>query len=57
MFELTELQRQELSVHEPVAVDPQTLETYVLVRRETYERFKGSCPFYEFGVSRANGLW
>jgi hypothetical protein len=40
MIELTEQQRQELSAAEPVAIDPQTGETYVLVRRETYERFK-----------------
>jgi hypothetical protein len=40
MIELTEQQRQELSVPEPVAIDPQTRQTYVLVRRETYERFK-----------------
>ena len=40
MIELTELQRQELSAQEPVAIDPQTRETYVLVRREAYERFK-----------------
>jgi hypothetical protein len=29
-----------LSAPEPAAIDPQTGETYVLVRRETYERFK-----------------
>jgi hypothetical protein len=40
MIELTEQQRQELSAPEPTAIDPQTGETYVLVRRETYERFK-----------------
>ena len=40
MFELTEQQRQELDAPEPVAIDPQTRETYVLVRRETYDRFK-----------------
>ncbi len=40
MIELTEQQRQELSAPEPVAIDPQTREVYVLVRRETYERLK-----------------
>jgi hypothetical protein len=40
MIELTERQRQELSTPEPVAIDPQTRETYVLVRRESYERLK-----------------
>jgi hypothetical protein len=40
MIELTEQQRQELSAPEPVAIDPLTRETYVLVRREAYERLK-----------------
>lgn len=40
MIELTHEQRLELRVPEPVAIDPQTGESYVLVRRETYERFK-----------------
>ncbi len=40
MIELTELQRQELSQPEPVVIDPQTRETYVLVRSETFQRMK-----------------
>ena len=40
MFELTEQQRHELNVPEPVAIDPETRQAYVLVRRENYERFK-----------------
>jgi len=40
MIELTEQQRQELSAPEPVAIGPHTRQTYILVRRETYERFK-----------------
>ena len=40
MIELTEQQRQELNAHEPVAIDPQTNETYVLVRQPVYERLK-----------------
>jgi hypothetical protein len=40
MIELTEQQRQELRAPEPVAIDPLTRETYVLVRREAYERLK-----------------
>jgi hypothetical protein len=40
MIELNEQQRHELSAPEPVAIDPQTQETYVLVRRDVYERFK-----------------
>ena len=41
MFELTEAQRQELQQPEPVAVDPLTKETYVLVRKVVYDRLKG----------------
>ena len=40
MIELTEQQRQELSAPEPTAIDPQTRETYVLIRRDAYERLK-----------------
>ena len=40
MFELTEQQRQELIVPEPVAIDPDTRQAYVLVRKENYDRFK-----------------
>ncbi|HVS35830.1 MAG TPA: hypothetical protein VMS17_09630 [Gemmataceae bacterium] len=40
MFELTEEQPHELSAPEPVAVDPQTGNAYVLVTREIYERIK-----------------
>ena len=29
-----------LSAPEPIAIDPKTRQTYVLVRRETYERLK-----------------
>jgi hypothetical protein len=40
MIELTEEQRQELTAPEPMAIDPKTRETFVLVRRRTYDRFK-----------------
>jgi len=40
MIRLTEEQRQQLNVPEPLAVDPQTQQTYVLVRREAYDRLK-----------------
>lgn len=40
MIELTEQQRQELNLAEPLAIDPQTNETYVLVRQPVYERLK-----------------
>ena len=40
MIELTETQRQELNQQEPLAIDPRTNETYVLVRKALYERLK-----------------
>lgn len=40
MIELTEEQRRELAGPEPVAIDPQTQQVYILVRKETYERIK-----------------
>jgi hypothetical protein len=40
MIELTEQQRQELSTSEPVVIDPETREEYVLVRRAAYERLR-----------------
>jgi hypothetical protein len=40
VIELTQEQRKELSQPEPIAIDPETRETYVLVRRETYQRLK-----------------
>jgi len=40
MIELTEAQRRELCESEPLAIDPVTQETYVLVRKEAYERLK-----------------
>ena len=40
MIQLTEAQRQELNAPVPLVVDPQTKETYVLVRKEAYDRLK-----------------
>lgn len=40
MIELTEQQRRELHVPEPTAIDPQTMQTYVLVRQAVYQRLK-----------------
>ena len=40
MIELTEEQRCELKNPEPLAIDSQTAQTYVLVRKEAYERLK-----------------
>jgi hypothetical protein len=47
MIELTEEQRQELSNPEPVVIDPVTRETYVLIRREVYERFRAALDEFD----------
>jgi hypothetical protein len=41
MIELTENQRGELACPEPMAIDPQTHEEYVLVRKHVYWQLKG----------------
>jgi hypothetical protein len=41
LIELNEQQRQELSAPEPMAIDPATNTTYVLVREDLYQRIKG----------------
>ncbi len=38
MIELTEQQRIELEKPQPIAIDPQSKQTYVLVRFEAYQR-------------------
>jgi len=48
MIELTEEQRQELKEPEPIAIDPHTRETYVLVRREAYDRLKALLALDEY---------
>lgn len=55
MIELTEQQRQELSAPEPVAIDPQTRETYVLVRREAYERLKSLLALDDYDPEEGAG--
>jgi hypothetical protein len=42
MIELSEEQRRELERPEPIVVDPQTKQEYVLVRKEVYERLKSA---------------
>jgi hypothetical protein len=54
-IELTEQQRQELSVPEPLAIDPQTRETYVLVRREAYERLKALLALDDYDPEEGAG--
>jgi PHD/YefM family antitoxin component YafN of YafNO toxin-antitoxin module len=55
MIELTERQTQELSAPEPIAIDPQTGESYVLVRRETYERLKALLTLDEYDPDEGAG--
>jgi hypothetical protein len=40
MIELTAEQSRELKEPEPIAIDPETRQTYVLVRKEVYERLR-----------------
>jgi hypothetical protein len=40
MIKLTEEQRRELREPEPTALDPDTNQVYVLVRKEVYDRLK-----------------
>jgi hypothetical protein len=40
MIELTPQQRPELTEPEPIAINPDTQETYVLVRKDVYERLR-----------------
>ncbi len=40
MIELTAEQRRELAASNPIAIDPETLQEYVLVRKEEYERLR-----------------
>jgi hypothetical protein len=49
MIELTEQQRLELTGPEPVAIDPKTQETYVLVRKEAYDRIKRLLALDDYG--------
>jgi hypothetical protein len=40
MIELTQEQRRELQQPEPLAVDPETKEQFVLVRKDVYDRIR-----------------
>ncbi|HPM81459.1 MAG TPA: hypothetical protein PLF81_12210 [Candidatus Anammoximicrobium sp.] len=48
MIVLTEQQGLELHVPEPVAIDPRTQQTYVLVRQAVYERLKAVLDVGEY---------
>lgn len=56
MIELTEQQRQELNGPEPVAIDPQTHEEYILVRRAAYERLRALLATDEYDPDEGMAL-
>lgn len=55
MIELTEQQRKELNTPEPIVIDPQTRQTYVLVRWETYERLKALLTLDDYDPDEGAG--
>ena len=48
MIELTERQCQDLNMPEPIAINPKTQETYVLVRGDRYSRLKSLLSLDDF---------
>ena len=60
MIELTDEQRQELKLPEPLALDPLSRATYVLVRKEAYERLKSLLDLSDYepdeGASEINEI-
>jgi hypothetical protein len=55
MFELTVQQSKELGAPEPIAIDPRTGETYVLVRREADERLKALLALDDYDPDEGAG--
>jgi hypothetical protein len=53
LIELTVQQRQELSAPEPVAIEPQTYETYALVGQPVYEWLKALLALDDFDPGKA----
>lgn len=53
MIELTLEQRRELGKPEPTAIDPQTQETFVLVREDVYRRLKSLLAIDDFNPDEA----
>lgn len=56
MIVLTEQQGLELHVPEPVAIDPRTRQTYVLVRQAVYERLKAVLDVGEYNPDEGTAL-
>jgi 6-phosphogluconolactonase (cycloisomerase 2 family) len=48
MIVLTPEQRQELEQPQPMAIDPQTKQTYVLVNKEVYDRWQALLAVDEY---------
>ena len=48
MIELTQEQRRELENPQPLVIDPQTKQTFVLVRKEVYERWRALMALDEY---------
>ena len=55
MIELTEQQRESLSFAELIAIDRTTRETYVLVRRESYDRIRALLDLDDCDPEEGNG--
>ncbi len=56
MIELTERQQQELLAEEPIAIDPQTQKTYVLVLREAYEQIEVRLAMKDYDPDEGAGF-
>jgi hypothetical protein len=56
MIELTEEQRRQLTQPEPLVIDPETKNTYVLVRTEAYERMKALLALDEYNPDEGMAL-
>lgn len=55
MIELTKEQRRQLECPEPVAMDPETQQTYVLVRKELYKRLKALLAVDDYDAEEGVG--
>ena len=56
MFELTEQQCQELGTPEPLAIDPTTNQSYVLVRKDRYEHLKSKLAIDDYDPDEGTSL-
>ena len=56
MGEPVEQQRQDLVGPEPLAIDPETRQTYVLLRKEAYDRLKAALALDEYNPDEGTEL-